>query len=127
MIPLVLTGHQRDDGRFAPEYDAPLAPSAAVTASGHGEVIELGSATTLRLTRAVTALDGGASLQAIVEHSRDGSTDWTTAATFGTVSSAPATDDLVIPGLDRFARVRWVLTGTGATFSVTGTAVGGGA
>lgn len=122
MIPQTLLSEYREDGRFLPTYDAPLLPATAITASGTGDTYEMGAAHTLRLTRTVSVLAGGASVLVYVQTSADGST-WRDVGGF-----APATttgsDALAFAGLDRYARIRYALTGASATLAVTGTAVG---
>jgi len=118
MIPCVLASYQRQDGRAAAVYSAPLAPSAARTVSASGDVYEMGDLDTLRLTLDVTAIVG--TLDVIVETSQDGATDWKTLFTFGQ-KSATGTDFESFGGAARFVRVSWTI-GTSATFSVTGEA-----
>jgi hypothetical protein len=125
MIPQVLTGFFREDGRYAPSYLAPLAPAATVTANGNGDTYEMGAATVLRLTRAVTASSGSTpTLDVVVETSRDNST-WRAVGQFPPMTTT-GSDDITFAGLDRYARVRWAVGGTtpSFTFSVTGHAIG---
>lgn len=125
MIPTTLKTYQRQDGRYAKVYDAPLVGSAARTASGTGDTYEMGDLSALRLKLDVTAASGTApTLDVIVETSPDGAANWQTVATFAQ-KTAVSSELNVFPGCDRFVRAKWTIAGTNPsfTFSLLGEAV----
>lgn len=97
------------------------APSAARTTNGSSGALVVNGRNTLRLTLSVTASSGTTpNLAVTVETSGDGTT-WYSAGTFA-AKTANGTERKAFSGLDRFARVSWVITGTtpSFTFSVAG-------
>lgn len=124
MIALVLATFQRQDGRTATVYSAPLLPSAVRTASVTGDTLEMGDLTTLRLKLDVTAASGTTpTLDVTVETSPDGVNDWQAVGTFAQ-KSAVSYERNVFPGCDRFVRAKVVIGGTNPsfTFGLTGEA-----
>jgi hypothetical protein len=122
MITKVLKGYQEQGGLFAGAFDAPLVPSAARTASGTGETLEVGDEHTLRLTLDVTAASGTLpTLDVIVETSADGATGWRSVYAFGQKTTT-GSDRQSFSNLDRFVRCSWVIGGTTPSFtwSLTG-------
>jgi len=125
MISATLNSYQRQDGRFATTYNAPLLPSAARTASGTGDTYEMGDMSTLRLKLDVTAASGSSpTLDVTIETSPDGASDWQTVATFAQ-KTAISYERNAFPGCDRFVRVKYTIGGStpSFTFSVTGEAL----
>lgn len=124
MILTQLKSYTRQDGRNAAVYNAPLLPSAEKTASGTGEIYEMGDMTTLRLKLDVTAASGTTpTLDVIVETSPDGATEWQTVATFAQKTGV-SYERNVFPGCDRFVRAKYTIGGTNPdfTFSLLGEA-----
>lgn len=98
-----------------------LAPPAARAGSGSGPALAVGSAATLRVDLAVTAVSGATpSLTVTLEHSPDG-TSWTTHSTFNAATAA-GVQRKVASGLDRYIRCSWTTSGTtpNFTFSIAG-------
>ena len=124
MIPLIRKEYQRQDGRAAEVYDVPLIPSAARTATGVSDTIELGDLGTLRLTLAVTAVSGtNPTLDAIVQTSPDGATGWRSVFLYGQKTTT-GSDPQSFSNLDRFVRCSFTIGGTlpSLTFSLLGEA-----
>jgi hypothetical protein len=109
-------------GRWVRGRDVTLAASAQRAATGTGAAIELGDATTGRLTLEVTAggVDADEVLDVTVEASGDGVT-WRQVGAFAQAAGA-TTERASFSGLDRFVRAAWTVAGTTPdfTFSVTG-------
>ena len=127
MIPTVLKSPsvRMGNGEFAAFYDAPLFPSAAMTATTTGEVMEMGDLTTLRMTLDVTAASGTTpTLDVVIQTSPDGTTGWQTLGTFGQ-KTAVSSERNVFPGADRYVRAVATISGTtpSFTFSLTGDAL----
>jgi hypothetical protein len=97
--------------------------SAAQNASGGGPAVDMAQYRSARHTLDVTAITG--TLTVTVETASSGSTaaQWSPASAPQVVTSISAVDFAAV-NLDRFARVRWTLSGIGAaaTFGVSGVA-----
>ena len=109
-------------GQSYEQDDVTLFASAAVTAGAAGDSYELGDRGTLRLTLDVTALAASGELRVQVETRNSSADAWRPVGSFAPASDVGATDTTV-PGLDRYARIFFGLSGASATFSVSGNAV----
>ena len=119
-------GYHQEDGLWADTKDVTLESALAVSgSSGTGTVTEFGDKTLARLTLLISAIGAGTTLTATVMTCD--TEDGTFRALTPTFTSASATGSelLSFPGLDRFVRVDWALSGgtTTATYTVSGEAV----
>lgn len=117
-------GYSKSNGQWADTQDVTLAASAARTATGNGDAVELGDRGTAALTLDVTAVGGTTpSATVTIETSKDGSTGWTAVAAFSAATAVSA-QRKVFAGLDRYVRASWAISGTtpSLTFSVAGEA-----
>ncbi len=124
MIELIRKEYQRQDGRAATVYNAPLVPSDEYDATFTSDTMEMGDLTTLRLLLDITAASGTTpTLDVQVQTSNDGVNNWQAAGTFGQKDDV-SSERFVFPGCDRFVRVVCTLGGTtpSFTFSVSGEA-----
>jgi hypothetical protein len=97
--------------------DITLAASAARTATGTGSAVEMGDSGILRLTLDITAASGTTpTLDVAIQTSQDGSTGWTTVASFAQQTGV-ATVRKVFAGFDRYARASWTIAGTTPSFT----------
>jgi hypothetical protein len=111
--------------RSTRSLDATLQASTTQTATGTGSAFEMEDNGTLRLTLAVTAASGTTpTLDDTLQTSTDGSTGWANVAAFAQKTAA-ASERKIFTGLDRYARLSWVIGGTtpSFTFSCIGEAV----
>lgn len=125
MIATTLLSYQRQDGRFAAVYDAPLVASAARDATFTSDTYEMGELSTLRMNLDVTAASGTTpTLDVVIQTSNDGSTNWQALGTFAQKTAA-SSERNVFPGADRFVRVVCTIGGTtpSFTFSLSGEAL----
>lgn len=123
-LALLSPAYQRQDGKFASVFNAPLLPSVARTATVVSDTLEMGDLDTLRLLLDVTAASGTLpTLDVIVETSHDGATNWQRLGTFAQ-KTAVSNERQVFPGADRFVRATATITGTlpSITFSLMGEA-----
>lgn len=104
--------------------DVTLASSAVRTVTGTGSAVEMGDNGVLRLTLDITATTGTPTLDVAIQTSQDGSTGWTTVASFAQ-QTAVATVRKVFAGFDRYARASWTIGGgtPSLTFSISGDGV----
>lgn len=119
MIAATLNNYQRQDGRFAKTYAAPLLASASRSASGVSDTYEMGDMSCLRLKLDVTVITG--TLDCVVETSPDGVNEWQPLLTFAQ-KSAVSSERNAVGGADRFVRVTYTIVTGPATFSLTGEA-----
>lgn len=119
MIASTLLTYQRQDGRFAAVYNAPLVPSASRAATFTSDTYEMGDMATLRLLLDVTVITG--TLDCVVQTSPDGASNWQALGTFAQ-KTAVSSERNVFPGADRFVRVVCTIVTGPATFSITGEA-----
>lgn len=118
-------GYQTESGRWANTADVTLDSAKSVSgASGTGTAVEVGDRGTGRFTLDVTALGSGTTLTVTVKTSDTESGTYRTVAAF-TAASATGTELKSFPGLDRWVRADWALSGgtTTATYTVDGEAV----
>lgn len=104
-------------------YTTSITPLAAASrsASGVGDAIDMGAARTAQLALDVTAATS-LSLAVTVETAKSATAlTWRTADEFTTITGIGGIEKTV-PGLDRYVRIRWSMTGTG-TFGVSGVSV----
>lgn len=112
---------------MAPVSYAALDPApaalAARTTSDVGAVIDLGPRRSVRLLVAVTAVAGTSPQLALALETSPDQAAWRTLGTLAAIAAAGPVR-AVLPGADRYARLRWTITGTGPsfTFGVTGEA-----
>lgn len=105
-----------------------LAPAAARTASGSGDVVDIGerrSCLKLALDASEVLGDpGDRRLTATIETSTTGAGGWKRVGIFPTRNTDGPEDELVVAGCRRFVRASWTVTGVGAsfTFALSGTA-----
>jgi phage gp36-like protein len=98
-----------------------LAASAARTADGQGDAVDLGALRkALRLTVLVTAATTGTALTLDLETSEDGATGWRSAGTFEG-PSAPGRLFVAVAELARYVRLVWTVAGDtpSVTFSAS--------
>lgn len=117
-------GYTMKNGRWANVESVVLAGSAARTADGNGDSLELGDRQTLRLKLDVTAIAGTTKqLDVAVQTRHDADDSWRTVASFSQ-KTAVASEQKCFTGLDREVRVAWTKHAdtTSATFSVEGEA-----
>ena len=130
---------------MAQETARVLRASAAAVAAvdAVGAAVDLGADTTVDVDMFVTAISVGATLDVVIETSRNAAIGWRTVepkywdesaaaelkrrftrvtATVADVAS-PAAQFIVFPGCDRYVRARWTLAGGTATFEVSGRSV----
>ncbi len=119
MIAAVLNNYQRQDGRFAATYSAPLLPSASRSASGVSDTYEMGDMSCLRLKLDVTVITG--TLDCVVETSPDGVNEWQALLTFAQKSGV-SSERNAVGGADRFVRVSYTIVTGPVTFSLSGEA-----
>lgn len=103
---------------------APL-PSAARSGSGAGLAVDLVQFTTVDLVLVATAIDPSTILDVWVETSDDGAS-WEETGEHFLELAATGQRKQTFPGLERFVRVAWAITGAGtphATFAVSGSKV----
>lgn len=106
--------------------DVTLVPAGTVvTASGTGTAVEVGNKNQFRGQSIVTAATGTTpSLTVNIQTSYDnGVTDaWRTVASFAAQTAADTSAHKCFPGLDRWVRASWTVSGTtpSITFGVTG-------
>lgn len=118
-------GYKMGNGRWADTDDLTLHASAARTATGNGDSIELGDVGVLRLLLDVTANAGtDETLDVAVETSYDATT-WRQLGTF-TQATGVTSERKSFSGADRYVRVVYTIGGTGSpsfTFAISGEAV----
>lgn len=125
MIATVLKSYQRQDGRFATVYDAPLVASAARTATFTSDTYEMGDMETLRLLLDATLVSGTTpTLDVEVQTSADGVTLWRRLLAFAQKTATGQSERQSVGGADRFVRAVCTIGGTtpSFTFSLTGEA-----
>lgn len=123
-------GYTTASGRYARTREVTLAAAGTViTATGviAGSTVELGDAVSLRLDLTVSAVAGTSpSATVAVQTSKDGSTGWTTVASF-TAATDTGTEHKLFGPIDRFVRLNvTAFSGTSTpsvTAGVTGEAV----
>lgn len=99
-----------------------VAASSTVAASGTSSAVDLAQYHGGRFAALVTAAPVDQTLTITIERSGDGQSGWTTAATLAAISAA-GEYSIESADLDRFVRVKYVLSGVGPwTFGVRGTA-----
>lgn len=102
-----------------------LSPASAVAVTGAGNAIEMGGNGILRLRLNVTAASGTIpSLTVSVDTRYDASDSWRTVGSFA-AKTAVSAERKVFAGIDRQARISYVVSGTtpSFTFTCTGEAV----
>lgn len=101
-----------------------VAPGTVITATGNGPTVRLDNKGTLRASLDVTAASGTTPSATVkIQTSFDGST-WRDVASF-TAATAATAERKSFPGIDRYVRAAWTVTGTtpSLTLGVTGEAV----
>lgn len=102
-------------------YDTTLVPTGTVvTASGAGAAVEIDNRGEYRGQVVVAAASGTTpSMTVAVQTSHDGgvSDPWRTLASFPAVTAAGSTAYQSFPGLDRFVRASWTVSGTTPSFT----------
>lgn len=124
MIPTVLLSYQRQDGRYAEVYNAPLFGSVARTATETSDTYEMGELTTLRLLLDVTAASGSSpTLDVVVQTSHNGVDNWRNLLAFAQ-KTAVSSERQCVSGADRYVRAVATIGGTtpSLTFSLSGEA-----
>jgi hypothetical protein len=119
-IPLSGGGYNTSDGKYAPVRPANIYPAATLTATGTGQVFEMGELLGMRLTQTVSAVSGTTpTLDTTVETSDD-PTFGTNVRTIGTFTqkTAAGTQRLSFAGCDRYCRVKHTIGGTTPSFTV---------
>ncbi len=98
-----------------------LVPAAERGSSGQGPAMDVSQMTELAVYLVVSAASGSSpSLVAVVQDSPDGA-NWADAYSFPAVTSAPAVlragwQDLKM-SVGRYLRLKWTITGAGASFT----------
>ncbi len=111
--------YQKTNGQLTRNVDVTLASASVVTATGTTTAVEIGDKGTLRLLLTTASVTGTSpTLDVAVQTSYDGSTGWTTVASFAQKTTA-TTERKQFTGIDRFVRLSYTVGGTTPSFTVT--------